>query len=189
MSSSLYVLAAAFWTVLVAEMIGAKSIYTIISLAARYPRRLVVAALVCAFARQVRPAALPAELVRHWPPRVVSLASAGPSSGHAIVRVLRARRAGPEPRGADRWAPVTAFGALFFTEWGDSGQIAATAVAIQSRAWFAAWLGATLALTAKGLAALTFGAAFRERVPDRFLQAAAVLTSAALGSLALFAAR
>src|SRR5262249_41480388 len=189
MSSSLYVLAAAFWTVLVAEMIGDKSIYTIISLAARYPRRLVVAAMVCAFAGKMSAAVLLAELIRHWPPRGMSLVSAASFYGVAVVLVLKARRVGPEPRGADRWAPVTAFGALFFTEWGDSGQIAATAVAIQSRAWFAAWLGATLALTAKGLAALTFGAAFRERVPDRFLQAAAVLTSAALGSLALFAAR
>jgi putative Ca2+/H+ antiporter (TMEM165/GDT1 family) len=80
---------------------------------------------------------------------------------------------------------MISFGSLFFTEWGDPGQISAAALTLKSHAIFAVWLGGTLAMTTKALLAMTLGLQLRDRLPRRTLRAVASVSCCILGVLAL----
>lgn len=187
----IYVAAATYWTVLVAELIGDKCIYTVASLSVRVRRGPLLVAMLCAFGGKMFAAVILGEVVVRLPQRWTSLVSALVFFGVGATLWLKERhRARVEediPRTSSR-AAATAFAALFLTEWGDPGQIAAAAVVVQSHLSFAAWLGGTLALMTKGIGAMSMGVAMRDRLPERALRAAAVASCCALGVAALFKA-
>jgi hypothetical protein len=74
---------------------------------------------------------------------------------------------------------------IFFTEWGDPGQIAAAALVLKSHMLLATWIGATLALMTKGAPALTLGVQLRNRLSQRMLRIVASGSCCALGILAI----
>jgi putative Ca2+/H+ antiporter (TMEM165/GDT1 family) len=85
-------------------------------------------------------------------------------------REVRAARGGA-------WA---AFAMIFFTEWGDPGQLAAAALVAQYGQPVAVWVGGCSAMLAKGAVALTFGIWVRRFVKPRVMHAAALVVCVVL---------
>ena len=80
---------------------------------------------------------------------------------------------------------MIAFGSLFFTEWGDPGQISAAALVLKSHSPWAIWLGGTGAMVTKGVLAMTLGGKLAEQFPRRTLRTLASTCCALLGVVAL----
>jgi putative Ca2+/H+ antiporter (TMEM165/GDT1 family) len=183
-----YTLVASYWTVLVAELIGDKSIYTVASLSLRFRAGLVFCGMLVAFGGKMLVAVLLGKVLvqipAHW---------AAALSG--LVFFLAAAFTwfrGPEeaedlPPESASWlrATLIPFASLFLTEWGDPGQISAAALTAQSNQPLAAWIGGTLAMTTKGVLALTLGLRLRERINRRALRVVATVSCCVLGVLAL----
>ena len=80
---------------------------------------------------------------------------------------------------------LISFAAIFFSEWGDVGQLAAATLAARYHAPFIVWSGATLALMTKGLLALTLGAGLSRRLPQNVLRYGALSLCLTMGVLSL----
>jgi Ca2+/H+ antiporter, TMEM165/GDT1 family len=80
---------------------------------------------------------------------------------------------------------LISFAALFLTEWGDPGQIAAAALTAQSRLPIIVWLAGTLALVTKSGLAMTVGLKLRDRIPHQRLRTLAAASCCILGVIAL----
>ncbi len=183
-----YVLFASYWTVLVAELIGDKSIYTVASLTLRFRARLVFPAMVAAFGGKMLAAVVFGGLLTQLPTRLVTAASAAAFFGAGLFiwfRTLEPRT--PEPVGEPRWsqAAIVVFGSLFLSEWADPGQMTTAAMVAHFHVPFATWLGGTLAMTTKGVLAMTVGTRLRHRLPMQALRSVAFAACAILGVLTL----
>jgi putative Ca2+/H+ antiporter (TMEM165/GDT1 family) len=63
---------------------------------------------------------------------------------------------------------MMSFAAIFFSEWGDVGQITAATMAVANpTAPVVVWLGAVSAMVTKGALAATLGAGIRQWIVDR----------------------
>ena len=182
-----YIALAAFWTVLVVELVGDKSLYSITSLSLRFRSAAIFAGIFAAFATKMLAAVLLAQLLvrlHFWTDLLSALAF--------FVSALFVWFKEPEepqkqlPVNAGRWRAVAvSFASLFLTEWGDPSQIAVAALTAKSHLFLAPWLGGTLAMAAKGGLALLVGRKLREHLPERTLRAVATASFAVLGILAL----
>ena len=66
-------------------------------------------------------------------------------------------------------AALVSFAAIFFSEWGDVGQITAANMAAQYGGWpWSVWLGAVGAMVTKGALAASIGAGVRQWIQDHF---------------------
>jgi putative Ca2+/H+ antiporter (TMEM165/GDT1 family) len=184
------ILLTTYWTILVVELVGDKAIYTITSLASRYSASRVYAGITVAFMGKMLVAVLFAQLLLRVPLKI----SAG--VGAAVLFVTAAalwiKTSGPSSSeqigvGASFSSNgyVIAFAAIFFSEWGDVGQLSTAALSTQYRMPVAIWIGATAALMTKGLLALTVGMQLRRLVPNRVLKIAAVGSCCVLGAIAM----
>lgn len=178
----------AYWTVLVAELLGDKSIYTIASLGLRFPIAIVFAALTGAFATKVLMAVGLAHQLERLAIPHVGLISGTALLASALFLWLRGEEH-PEARRLGRtgaWGPFTAcFSSIFIIEWGDPGQVAAAALTLQVGSVWAPWLGGTLALMTKGALALWLGTRLRDRLPLRTLRFLAIGTCCGLAILTI----
>jgi putative Ca2+/H+ antiporter (TMEM165/GDT1 family) len=169
----LSVVGIAYGAILTAELAGDKALYTVASLALRFPRSVITVAMAMAFAAKMSVAVLLGNLLTRVPPLWIELVSAGAFlvSGVFIwtdgdgASETTSRIEGASPR-----ALLVCFAALFIPEWGDPGQITAAALTAQAHSGWGPWLGGTLALITKGVLALTLGVALRQRVPRRQLR-------------------
>jgi putative Ca2+/H+ antiporter (TMEM165/GDT1 family) len=184
-----YTLLAAYWTVLVAELIGDKSIYTVTSLALRFRAGLVFCGMLVAFGGKMLVAVLLGKVLVQIPAHWAAALSGVVFFIAAVFTWFRGRGEGDEklPPDPASWirATLIPFASLFLTEWGDPGQISAAALTAQSNQPGAAWLGGTLALTTKGVLALTLGVRMRDRINRRALRVLATVSCCVLGVLAL----
>ncbi len=185
----LYLLLATYGTVLLAEMLGDKSIYTISSLTTRFRARHVLTGISLAFAGKMLVAVLVGRAIAQLPPALIAGVSAVTFLATALVIWFRT----PERRGASSvpvpyWtrAVAVSFAAIFFTEWGDVGQIATATLAARYHEPLLVWFGATAALVTKGLLAITLGVELRKRVSPRYARYGAVTLCLAMGILAAF---
>ena len=183
-----YVVLLAFWAVLVAELVGDKSIYNVASLSLRFRPGVVFASITAAFAAKALAAVSLAQLLVHLQSKWTDLLSAAAFFFSALFIWFKE----PDPPPIDRPSPpgwwqaaVVCFAALFFTEWADPGQIALAALSMKSHAPLASWLGGTLAMATKGALAMTLGLKLRDRLPLRALRAVASASCCLLGTLAL----
>jgi putative Ca2+/H+ antiporter (TMEM165/GDT1 family) len=183
-----YVVLVAFWTVLLAELVGDKSLYTVASLSLRFRPSIVFMAITAAFAGKALAAVLLAQVLIRLHSRWTDAISAIAFFLSALFIWFKE----PQPIAKERpasthwWqAAVICFASLFLTEWGDPGQIALAALTIKSHSALAAWLGGTLAMSAKGGLAITLGLTLRDRLPMRTLRAVASASCCVLGILAL----
>lgn len=183
-----YVVLVAFWTVLVAELVGDKSIYTVASLALRFRALIVFTAITAAFAAKSLAAVLLAQtLIRlhsHW----TDLLSAVAFFISALFIWFKEPKPLPREHPAETrwWQPaVISFASLFFTEWGDPGQIAVAALTMKFHSPAASWLGGTLAMATKGGLAIALGLKLRDRLPLATLRPVASASCCVLGILAL----
>lgn len=160
------VLLIAFTTVFVVELIGDKTLYTISALAARHRLSAIFAGTTIAFMLKMAAAVVLGRLIAELPATLVASLSAFTFLILAVIIFLKKRPENlsePPPR-ASRTILI-AFAAIFFTEWGDMGQITAGALAARTGqpAWV--WLGATLAMMTKGVLAMTVGMGLRKHLP------------------------
>lgn len=177
----------AFWAVLLAELVGDKSLYALTSLALRFPWPVVYAAFAFASGAKMMVAAMLGSAVMRFPGRYTYLISAAAFFVSAIlIWVDEPQKTDQEHARRGSWAsgiPIC-FSSFFFTEWGDPGQIATAGLMLKSHLPFAIWIGSTLALMVKGAAALTLGLQIRNRLPRRTLRILASASCCVLGLLA-----
>jgi putative Ca2+/H+ antiporter (TMEM165/GDT1 family) len=178
----------AFWAVLVAELVGDKSMYALASLALRFRWAVVFGAFTVASAAKILVAALLGNAITRFQGHWTYLISAVAFFVSAVLIWVE----GPPEMGQGNakqggWSKglLVCFSSFFFTEWGDPGQIAAAALVLKTHLLLATWLGATLALMIKGAAALTLGLQFRNHLPQRTLRILASGSCCVLGLLAI----
>jgi putative Ca2+/H+ antiporter (TMEM165/GDT1 family) len=186
-SSFGYIVTVAFWTVLVAELVADKSIYSIASLSLRFRPGIVFTGITLAFAGKMLAAVLLAKLIAQlhfW----TDLLSAAAFFVSALILWLKERepvkREGPVSAGWLRTI-VVCVAPLFLTEWGDPSQIAVAALSVKSHLMLGPWLGGTLAMMAKGGLAMTVGVKLQDHLPQTTLRMLATASFCVLGILAL----
>jgi putative Ca2+/H+ antiporter (TMEM165/GDT1 family) len=178
----------AFWTVLIAELVGDKSLYTLSSLALRFRSAIVFLALIVASAGKMLASVLLARVIFQLHSNWTGILSAIAFFVSAILIWFE----DPKPlsntlSAASGWAKaaLACFTSLFFTEWGDPGQISAAALTLKTHSLVAVWLGGTLAMMTKGGLALTLGVKLRDRLPQRMLRPLASTSCCILGIFTL----
>jgi putative Ca2+/H+ antiporter (TMEM165/GDT1 family) len=177
--------------VLVAELVGDKSIYTISSLALHFRPAIVFAAVVLAFAGKMLVVVLFGRAIVQLHSRWTDAMSAVALFVSALIIWLEEPEVDPPAmRTAVPWvrAGAISFAALFFTEWGDPGQVAAAALTLHSGAWVPIWVGGTLAMITKGALAIAVGCKLHGRLPRRLIRALASVSCGLLGVAALYGA-
>jgi Ca2+/H+ antiporter, TMEM165/GDT1 family len=179
-----------YFAVLLAELVGDKTLYTVGSLASTHHGAAVLLGAGVAVALKMAAAVMLGRVVADLPPAVVSVASAATFLAMAIgVWLSRSRPTGAPAEARQSWARGTsaAFFGIFLTEWGDLGQITtATLVAEYRRPWLV-WACSSLAMLTKVTVAATFGVGFRRWAPGRVLRP--IITSICLVMAALAAFR
>jgi len=187
MLSFAYVVLIAFWAVLVVELVGDKSLYTITSLSLRFSAGAIFTGIAVAFAGKMLAAVLLAKLLvrLHFWTDLLSAAAFFLSALFVWFREPESIQKGL-PVNSGWWrAAMVSFTSLFVTEWGDPSQIAVAALTAKSHLFLAPWLGGTLAMAAKGGLALLVGVKLRDHLPQRTLRALATASFTVLGILAL----
>ena len=177
----------AFWAVLVAELVGDRSMYALASLSLRFRWVVVFAAFTVANATKMAVAVLLAHLITRFQSHWTYLVSAVAFFISAILIWLdeshEMGHAG-EKHATRSKAAFVCFCSFFLTEWGDPGQIAAAGLVLRFHLTLATWLGATLALMLKGGFAITLGLQIRDRLPVRTLRILSSVSCCVLGMLA-----
>jgi putative Ca2+/H+ antiporter (TMEM165/GDT1 family) len=178
----------AFWAVLIAELVGDKSMYALASLALRFRWLVVFAAFSVASAAKMMVAALLGSAIMrfqgHWTYLISAVAF---FISAVLIWVDEPPEVDQENGKRGGWSKgfLVCFSSFFLAEWGDPGQIAAAALVLKSHLLLATWIGATLALMVKGAAALTLGLQIRNRLPQKALRILASGSCCVLGLLAI----
>src|SRR5947207_7759404 len=116
----------AYWTVLMAELVGDKSIYAVSSLSVRYRPSIVFGALISAFSIKMLAAVLLGRAMVQLDSRWTDIISAGAFFLSALLIWFEEPKLPPDSRSVDRvwWhAALICFASMFFIEWGAPGQI------------------------------------------------------------------
>jgi putative Ca2+/H+ antiporter (TMEM165/GDT1 family) len=176
----------AYGVILLTEMLGDKTLYTAGTLVMRYRPAPVLCGAAVAFMGKMLAAVLLSQAIADLPAPLVAGLSAAVLFALALLTWLRKPEEQPavraESQGWFRTAAIS-FGAIFFTEWGDVGQITAATLAVRYRAPATIWLAATLALVTKSVLAISLGVFVRGRVPLRTLRYVALCMYLAMGIL------
>lgn len=169
----IYVLLAAYGTVFLAELLGDKTIYTISSLTMRYRPLYVFFGVAAAFMMKMLVAVLLGQVIAELPTSLVAGVSTATFFVTALVIWFKRKDDEADRReegGYFSKAALVSFAAIFFSEWGDVGQVTAATLTARYQMPLVVWLGATLALITKGLLAMTLGRGLRKRIPHRVLR-------------------
>jgi putative Ca2+/H+ antiporter (TMEM165/GDT1 family) len=169
----LSLVAATFATVFLTEMLGDKALFTISALVTRFRPLPVFCGVVLAFMGKMLAAVLLGHAIAALPATVVAATSAITFLLTAVaIWFKKQEELTVELAAAKIWpkAMLTAFAAIFFSEWADAGQLTAAMLTARSHAPFTIWVGGTLALTAKGVLALIFGVGLRRHLPRNALR-------------------
>jgi putative Ca2+/H+ antiporter (TMEM165/GDT1 family) len=180
---------ATYGAVFMAEIVGDKLLYTTGVLATRYKAVAILCGMAVAFMAKMAVAVAVARLISNLPPILVASITA--LNFFAIAVVLfrkpdkREVKAYPTSQGV-----LVSFAAVFFSEWGDVGQITAAAMALKfPAAPLFVWLGAVAAMVTKGALAASIGAGVRGWIQAHFapktLRYAAVALLLVLGILSV----
>jgi putative Ca2+/H+ antiporter (TMEM165/GDT1 family) len=159
---------ATFGAVFIAEIVGDKLLYTTGVLAARYRTAPIMIGMVAAFMAKMGVAVLIGEVIARLPRLLVAAITAASFVGVAIAlwRKDDEYRHERDQHKAHRAAMIS-FAAIFFSEWGDVGQVTAAAMAAKYHAALLVWLGAVGAMVTKGSLAAFLGAGIRRWIHDR----------------------
>lgn len=171
------IVAVAYLTVLAAEVLGDKSIYTVGSLCTRFRAAHVFAGVSVAFGAKMAVAVLAGEAIAKLPAAWVAAVTAATFLATAIL-LWRRRPEAPAAAAVAAWPRATAasFGAIVLTEWGDVGQATAAAVTARFGHPLAVWCSVTAAMMTKAGVAVLIGTTLRRRFSeDRLRRFSAVL--------------
>lgn len=170
-------LVSAFASVFIAELAGDKTLYSVGALATRYQWWVVLFGIVPAVALKMLAAVSLGSVIGSLPPRVVAIVSIGT---FVLAAVLLSRderehqpsqQAGIRTFGRGVWA---GFAMIFFTEWGDPGQLATAALVARYGHPAIVWIGACSAMLVKSAVAFTVGIGLRRFAKPRVMRAAAL---------------
>lgn len=159
---------ATFGAVFIAEIVGDKLLYTTGVLAARYRTAPIMIGMAAAFMAKMGVAVLIGEVIARLPRLLVAAITAASFIGVAIAlwRKDDEYRHERDQHKAHRAAMIS-FAAIFFSEWGDVGQVTAAAMAAKYHVGLVVWVGAVAAMVTKGSLATFLGAGIRRWIHDR----------------------
>jgi putative Ca2+/H+ antiporter (TMEM165/GDT1 family) len=157
-----------FGTVFVAEIVGDKLLYTTGVLALRYRAIPIMFGMACAFMAKMGVAVIVGEAISRLPALLVASITALSFLGVAFILWRKSDRLQNASKDhTAKKAAMVSFAAIFFSEWGDVGQVTAATLAARYRLPFIVWLGAVAAMITKGVLAAFLGAGIRRRIAER----------------------
>ena len=167
------ILLATYGTVFIAEIVGDKLLYTTGVLATRYRTAPILFGMALAFSAKMGAAVLVGKAISKLPPLLVAAITTLNFFAIAYAlwrkpdkRELKERAQQTEYPAAK--AAMVSFAAIFFSEWGDVGQITAANMAAKFGAPGMVWIGAVAAMVTKGILAASIGASVRGWIQRRF---------------------
>jgi putative Ca2+/H+ antiporter (TMEM165/GDT1 family) len=183
------ILFATYGAVFIAEMVGDKLLYTTGVLATRYRTVPVMIGMLIAFMAKMAVAVAVGSAISKLPPLLVAALTSVSFIGVAITLWRKpVERSFEKDQRASRGAFVS-FAAIFFSEWGDVGQVTAAAMAARFGAPLLVWAGAVAAMATKGALAVSVGAGVRQwiisRIPPKVVRYAGVSALLVLGLLSV----
>jgi len=159
---------ATFGAVFIAEIVGDKLLYTTSVLAARYRTLPIMLGMALAFTAKMGVAVLVGSAIAKLPRSLVATITA---IGFLTVAFVLWRKSDRPRESRDKHrahkAAMVSFAAIFFSEWGDVGQITAATLAAKYHVPLVVWAGAVTAMITKGLLAAFLGAGVRRWIQDR----------------------
>jgi Ca2+/H+ antiporter, TMEM165/GDT1 family len=158
----------AFGAVFIAEIVGDKLLYTTGVLATRYRTLPIMLGMAAAFMAKMGVAVLVGSTIARLPRPLVATITA--ISFLSVAFVLWRKSDRPKESKEDQRASKAAmvsFAAIFFSEWGDVGQITAASLAAKYQLPLVVWAGAVSAMVTKGTLAAFLGAGIRRWIQDR----------------------
>ncbi len=166
-----------YWLVFIAEIVGDKLLYTTGLLAARYKTVPILCGMALAFMLKMGVAVAVGQLISTLPKWLVATITA--INFFAIAVVLWRKKDKREVTAKNYPAPqaaLVAFAAIFFSEWGDVGQITAANAAAAAKlvrppvphVMLVVWLGAVAAMVTKGTLASFIGGGVRGWIQSHF---------------------
>jgi Ca2+/H+ antiporter, TMEM165/GDT1 family len=190
MKDILPILLGTYGAVFFAEIVGDKLLYTTGVLATRYKAAPIFVGMALAFMCKMAVAVAIGKAISTLPPLLVAAITT--INFFAIAYALWRK---PDKRESHKEYPaaratLVSFAAIFFSEWGDVGQITAATMAARFGAPLLVWIGAVSAMVTKGALAASIGAAVRQWMQDHFsprtIRFAAVGLLLLLGFLSAF---
>lgn len=182
------ILLATYGTVFIAEIVGDKLLYTTGVLATRYRTVPILVGMALAFMAKMGVAVLVGKAISTLPPLLVATITA--VNFFAIAFVLWRK---PDTRDVKELQPnkapsairaaLVTFAAIFFSEWGDVGQVTTAGLAAKFGMPLVVWVGAVAAMVTKGALAASVGASVRGWIQRKF--APKTIRYAAVGLLLL----
>jgi putative Ca2+/H+ antiporter (TMEM165/GDT1 family) len=184
------ILLATYGAVFVAEIVGDKLLYTTGVLATRYRTLPIMAGMLIAFMAKMAVAVAVGSAIGRLPPLLVAMLTGASFIGIAVTiwrKPVERSQAEIDRRYAR--AAMVSFAAIFFSEWGDVGQITAATMAARFGAPMLVWIGAVAAMATKGALAASIGAGVRQwivtRISPKTVRYAGVGALAVLGVLSV----
>jgi Ca2+/H+ antiporter, TMEM165/GDT1 family len=160
---------ATYAAVFMAEIVGDKLLYTTGLLATRYKTLPIMIGMAAAFMLKMAVAVLVGHIFALLPKWLVASVTA--INFFAIAMVLwrkRDKREVSDKNYKTYQAAMVAFSMIFFSEWGDVGQVTAATMAARFNSPLAVWLGAVAAMVTKGTLASFVGGGLRGWIQSHF---------------------
>jgi putative Ca2+/H+ antiporter (TMEM165/GDT1 family) len=169
---------ATYAAVFLAEIAGDKLLYTTGVLSSRYRPLPIMVGVTIAFMAKMAVAVYVGDRIAHLPPLLVASVTALSFIGvaYTVWRKPLKERTKKKVEHTAGTAALVSFAAIFFSEWGDVGQITAATMAAKAMAepaataaWpYIVWVGAVLAMVTKGALAASIGAGARKWIEKTF---------------------
>jgi putative Ca2+/H+ antiporter (TMEM165/GDT1 family) len=153
---------ATYGAVFAAEIVGDKLLYTTGVLATRYRTLPILFGMGVAFLTKMGVAVLFVKVFSMFSPLFIAGITTLNFFAVAYTLWRKPDRREPEKEPPVQQAAMLSFAAIFFSEWGDVGQITAATMAARFGAPFLVWLGAVAAMVTKGALAASIGATIRQ---------------------------
>ena len=180
---------ATYGAVFVAEIVGDKLLYTTGVLATRYRTMPIMCGMAVAFMLKMGVAVAVGEAISKLPPWLVACVTATSFIGVAITVWRKDERRSHQKEVSAPKAAMVSFAAIFFSEWGDVGQITAAAMSAKYHVPMLVWAGAVAAMVTKGILAASIGAGVRgwiqAHIPPKIIRYGGVAALVLLGILSV----
>lgn len=179
-----------YGAVFLAEIVGDKLLYTTGVLATRYRTAPIMFGMALAFMLKMGVAVLVGKAISKLPHVVVAAITAASFLGVAIALWRKpAERSELKKEHTARKAAFVSFATIFFSEWGDVGQITAATMSARFGLPLLVWAGAVSAMFTKGTLAASIGAGVRGwiqwHIPPRVVRYCGVGLMLVLGVLSV----
>jgi putative Ca2+/H+ antiporter (TMEM165/GDT1 family) len=145
----------------VAEIVGDKLLYTTGVLATRYRTVPILFGMALAFVAKMGVAVAVGKAVSTLPPLLVAAITTVNFFAIAFFLWRKPEKKGEKKEYPASRAVMVSFAAIFFSEWGDVGQITAATMAARFGSPLLVWIGAVSAMVTKGALAASIGAGVR----------------------------